>query len=217
MENINNSEYKEVLNNWHSFTASLEPEFSKLTFFPESILPLSKSLYLAAFRTEFLTHKASGTLNPQLIKSIAINVGNINRFSGLLEKTPHKLYAQKLMENPELIKDHDPYPLLDVYLQQSLAGGLLQFCEENEFPKNRIYSENLLFFSNMLKEGYTTSYFKSLFEDKKVQAPKREEVTSPKELINQSLDKKSSRWMSFFIVSLIWAAVFHFIVGWNKH
>jgi hypothetical protein len=150
-------EHQKILDNWFAFTDTLEPEFSKLTFFPENILPHNREVYLEVFKKEFANHKKLDTLTPEILNSIAINVGNLFRFSKLIDKSIHKIYAQKIMDYPESVKMFDKKSLLDTYLQRSLTENIFHFCEQEGFPKEIMYVSNFLFLSTP-DESYNTFY-----------------------------------------------------------
>lgn len=154
-------EHQKILNNWFAFTDTLEPEFSKLTFFPENILPYDRGIYLEVLKKEFAEHKKLGTLSSETLNSIAINIGNLFRFSSLIDKGIHKIYAQKILDNPEAIKMYDKTSLLDTYLQQSLTENIFNFCEQEGFPLEIMYNSNFMFLSTS-NEAYN-NFYKSKF------------------------------------------------------
>lgn len=208
-------EHKKILNNWFAFTDSLEPEFSKLTFFPKNILPYDQEVYLQAFIKEFRDHKKSDSLTPEILNSIAINVGNLFRFSSLIDKGAHKIYAQQILDYPEGIKMFDKTSLLDTYLQQSLTENIFNFCEQEGFPKEIMYNSNFMFLSTS-NEAYNNSWkSKFLKKSPEIKISSLENSSSEKEeedddfykpegAINKYFEKNP--W-SFYLLGLILTAL----------
>lgn len=154
-------EHKKILKNWFAFTNTLEPELSKLTFFPKNILPYNQEVYLQAFIKEFRDHKKLDSLTPEILNSIAINVGNLFRFSSLIDKGIHKIYAQKIIDHPESILMLDKKALLDTYLQRNITENLFQFCKDENFPKDVMYFSNHMFLAT--SDNDYNEHYKSLF------------------------------------------------------
>lgn len=173
--------HKKVLDNWFAFIDTLEPEFSKLTFFPENILPYDREVYLEVIKKEFRDHNKLDTLTPEILNSIAINVGNLFRFSSLIDKGIHKIYAQQILDYPEGIKMFDRTSLLDTYLQQSLTENIFNFCEQEDFPKEIMYNSNFMFLSTS-NEAYNNSWkSKFLKKSPEVKISSLENSSSEKE------------------------------------
>jgi hypothetical protein len=202
-------EHQKILDNWFAFTDTLEPQFSKLTFFPKNILPYDRDIYLEVIKEEFRNHKKLGTLTPEILNSIAINIGNLFRFSSLIDKGIHRIYAQLVMDYPEGIKMFDKTSLLDTYLQQSLTENIFNFCEQEGFPKEIMYNSNFMFLSTS-NEAYNNSW-KSKFlkkspdiristlEDSSTEN-KEDDFYQPEGAINQYFEK--NKW-SFYLLGLI--------------
>ncbi len=202
-------EHQKILNNWFAFIDTLEPEFSKLTFFPENILPYDREVYIEVIKKEFRDHNKLDTLTPEILNSIAINVCNLFRFSSLIDKGIHKIYAQKILDYPEGIKMFDKTSLLDTYLQQSLTENIFNFCEQEGFPKEIMYNSNFMFLSTS-NEAYNNSW-KSKFlkkspdiristlEDSSTEN-KEDDFYQPEGAINKYFEK--NKW-SFYLLGLI--------------
>ncbi len=204
-------EHQKILDNWFAFTDTLEPQFSKLTFFPKNILPYDRDIYLEVIKEEFRNHKKLGTLTPEILNSIAINIGNLFRFSSLIDKGIHRIYAQLVMDYPESIKQFNKNSLLDTYLQRSLTENIFDFCEQEDFPKEIMYLSNFLFLSTS-DESYNTLYknkflsqesnikkstFKNSLNEKNID---EDDFYKPEGAINKYFEKNP--W-SYYIVGLI--------------
>ncbi len=171
--------HKKILDNWFALTDSLEPEFSKLTFFPENILPHERSTYLQAFAKEYENRLKSGELSESILNSLAINVANVYRFSPLVKEGIHYPYIQKVIDEPLSGLKLEKNPLIDTYLTQSLAEGIFKFCEEENFPKKVMCESNWMLFIGT-KKNYQ-DYLKSIFSEesiKKTVAVKPENYSS---------------------------------------
>jgi hypothetical protein len=201
--------HKKILDNWFAFTETLEPEFSKLTFFPENILPHEKAVYLNVFIKEFKDSKKLGALTPEILNALAINICNLFRFSSLIDKGIHKIYAQKILDCPEGIEMFDKTSLLDTYLQQSLTENIFNFCEQEGFPKEIMYNSNFMFLSTS-NEAYNNTY-KSKFLKNPSDAgianlenssggKNGDDFYQPEGTINKYAENNK---MSFYIVGLI--------------
>ncbi len=212
------SESQKILSNWFSFVDTLEPEFSKLTFFPENILPYDKADYLKVFTKEFKTHKKLGTLTPEILNSIAINVCNLYRFSKLVDKGIHKIYFQNVLDHPEQIAMFDKKSLLDTYLQQGLTENIFAFCESEGFPKNVMYHSNSLYLLTTNQEYNDLCKSKFLNKEpnfKKIPAQhsyKDDDSNGPDGTLNTFFEKNKLAWVVVVIVfSTAWVALMLFI------
>lgn len=199
-------EHKKILNNWFAFTDTLEPEFSKLTFFPENILPHDRAVYLEVFKKEFRNHKKAGTCTPEILNAIAINVCNLYRFSSLIDIGIHKTYAQKVIDFPESILMFDKKSLLDTYLQRNLTQNIFQFCKDENFPKDVMYFSNQMFL--VTSDSQYNEHYKSLFlnlsantsskSSEKINLKDKEKINS--ELKFRGTDPNSSIWTALTIL-----------------
>jgi hypothetical protein len=153
--------HKKILDNWFAFTDSLEPEFSKLTFFPENILPHERSTYLQAFAKEYENRLKSGELSESILNSLAINVANVYRFSPLIYEGFHCLHTQKLLDNPSEAIKLDKSSSIDNDLIKGLVEGIHKFCESEGFPKKVMFESNAMFFIGFDKTNLDS--LKSLF------------------------------------------------------
>ncbi len=203
-------EHKRLLDNWFAFTETLEPEISKVTFFPEEILPYEKKLYLDAFAREYKTHKSHGSLNNEILDSIAINVCNVNRFSNLIKQGIHKIYIQNVMDHPEQIAMYEKESLLDIYLQQSLFEDLYKFCESENFPKDVMYNSNLLFLRSQIQR-YDDFYKEKMLGQINKSTPKNTQKASYKQndtdKNDSAKDSKLLQWLMFILFSIAWIAI----------
>jgi hypothetical protein len=153
--------HKKVLDNWFAFTDSLEPEFSKLTFFPENILPHEKLTYLETFIFEYKKYKKNDELTESILTALAINVFNLYRFSPLIYEGFHCLHTQKLLDNPSEAVKLNKSSSIDNDLIKGLVEDIHKFCESEGFPKKVMFKSNEMFFIGFDKTNLDS--LKSLF------------------------------------------------------
>jgi len=153
--------HKKVLDNWFAFTDSLEPDFSKLTFFPENILPYDKLTYLETFAFEYKKYKENNELTEPILYALAINILNLHRFSPLIVEGVHYLHMQKFLDNPAEALKLNKKSLVDDDLIQGLVKDIYKFCETEGFSKKVMYESNSVFFLGLDKTHI--EFFKSWF------------------------------------------------------
>lgn len=158
---IEEIKHKKILDNWFAFTDSLEPDFSKLTFFPENILPHDKLTYLETFAFEYRKYKENDELTEPILNALAINVFNLYRFSPLIDKGVHNLYMQNFLDSPVEALKIDKNSLIDNDLIQGLVEGIYKFCTSEGFPKKLMYECNQIFLLGLDKKY--SDQLKSLF------------------------------------------------------
>lgn len=161
---IEDIKHKKILDNWFAFTNSLEPDFSKLTFFPENILPHDKLTYLETFAFEYKKYKDNDELTESILYALAINILNLYRFSPLIVEGVHYLHMQKFLDNPAEALKLEKKSSTDDDLIQGLVKDIYKFCETEGFSKKVMFESNSVFFLGLDKTHI--NYFKSWFTTK---------------------------------------------------
>lgn len=173
--------HKKILDNWFAFTDSLEPDFSKLTFFPENILPHDKLTYLETFAFEYKKYKENDELTEPILYALAINILNLHRFSPLIVEGVHYLHMQKFLDNPAEALKLNKKSLVDDDLIQGLVKDIYKFCETEGFSKKVMFESNSVFFLGLDKthiEFFKSWFITELPVEKVTQTQEKKPITS---------------------------------------
>lgn len=137
---------------WMEFCESLRPDLDNICFFPDSMLPLKKSLILEMLASIYQDYRNDED-NLSQLQSIAVNVGYLGRFSdGIAEKYLTSMGGR--LAQLQTMDAGDPEALLslldtskvdtkkDEELLLSFASTLLSFCKLTGFDLDNMITWN---------------------------------------------------------------------------
>lgn len=147
---------------WMEFCESLRPELDSICFYPEKILPYSKSSLMEMLAGIFHETKDSSGIS-SFAESIAVNVGYLGRFTHLvsercLTRQGYLILQMQTLDanNPNAIANMmnnapDTNPLRDTELLLGFSSTLMSFCKLTGFGLNKMIEWNRLIGSESTK------------------------------------------------------------------
>lgn len=142
----------EQFNVWMEFCESLRPDLDNICFYPDSMLPLKKSLVLEMLAGIYHEYKNDAD-NLRQLQSIAVNVGYLGRFTDGIDEKYLTSVGSKLSQL-QTIDAGDPKALLnmietskrdsrkDEELLLGFASTLLTFCKLTGFDLSNMIAWN---------------------------------------------------------------------------
>ena len=140
------------LNVWKVFCDSLRPDLDNVCFYPDSMLPLKKSLIFEMLAAIYHDHKNDDENLIQL-QSIAVNVGYLGRFTDVISEK-HLTTTGIRLTQLQTVDAGDPKALLNITerlngnpkkdeeLLLGFASTLLTFCKLTGFDLDNIITWN---------------------------------------------------------------------------
>ena len=140
-----------VFDDWNSLCEMPSLKIDEARFYPEFLLPHPKEHIFHVLADSY--HEFKDDRAPEdIIDSIAIHVGRLNKFQSTLSQ-PYETFQCKFLgldskseaysdQLSELMGNKGKYQQIDVGLSKLLADGLIKFCQITGYDRDRMIRLN---------------------------------------------------------------------------